>query len=84
MRSQALAKESSTLASSEVFSSVQDGIYELGKAHMRSAPSLRNFPRVACEPVPMLVWLTMALYARVFHDFELLRYVLRCAIERQL
>ena len=62
MRSQALAKEFSTLASSEVFrfssvqfSSVQDGIYELGKAHMRSAPSLRSFPSVAREPVPMLV-----------------------------
>ena len=23
-------------------------------------------------------------YVRVFHDFELLKYVLRCAIERQL
>ena len=28
-------------------SSVQDGICALGKAHMRSAPSLRHFPNVA-------------------------------------
>ena len=27
------------------FSSVQDGIYALGKAHMRSTPSLRSFPK---------------------------------------
>ena len=26
------------------FSSVQDGINALGKAHMRSTPSLRSFP----------------------------------------
>ena len=37
------------------FSSVQDGIYELGKAYMRSTPSLRSFPIVALETVPMLV-----------------------------
>ena len=29
-----------------VFSSVQDGIYALGKAHMRSIPSFRNVPNV--------------------------------------
>ena len=33
------------------FSLVQDGIYELGKAHMRSTPSLRSFPKVAFETV---------------------------------
>ena len=37
------------------FSSVQDGIYALRKAHMRSTPSLRSFPNVALETVPMLV-----------------------------
>ena len=37
------------------FSSVQGGIYALGKAHMRSTPSLRCFPNVALEPVPMFV-----------------------------
>ena len=31
------------------FSSVQDGIYALGKAHMRSAPCLKGFPNVAFE-----------------------------------
>ena len=31
------------------FSSVQDGIYVLWKAHMRSTPSLRSFPNVAFE-----------------------------------
>ena len=37
------------------FSSVQDGFYALGKAHMRSTPSLRSFPNVALETVPVLV-----------------------------
>ena len=27
---------------------------------------------------------TKSVYVRVFHDLELLRYVLRCVIERQL
>ena len=44
------------------FSSVQDGIYALVKAHMRSTPSLKSFPSVVTlERVPMLVWLTLAL-----------------------
>ena len=43
------------------FSSVEDGIYALGKAHMRSTASLRRFPNVAFETVLMFVWLTMAL-----------------------
>ena len=47
--------------SSVQFSSAQDGIYALGKAHMRFTPSLRSFPNVALERVPMLVLLTMAL-----------------------
>ena len=34
------------------FSSVEGGIYVLGKAHMRSTPSLRSFPNVAFETVP--------------------------------
>ena len=44
-----------------LFSSVQDGIYALGKAHMHRTPSLRSFPNIAFKTVPMLVWLTMAL-----------------------
>ena len=36
------------------FSSVHDGIYALGKVHMRSTSSLRSFPNVAFETVPML------------------------------
>ena len=32
------------IISSVPFSSVQDGIYALGKTHMRSTPSLRSFP----------------------------------------
>ena len=39
--------------SSVQFSSVQDGNYPLGKAHIRSTPSLRSFPNVAIETVPM-------------------------------
>ena len=37
------------------FSLVQDDIYALGKAHMRSNPSLRSFPKVAFEAVPIQV-----------------------------
>ena len=37
------------------FSSVQGSIYALGKAHMRSRPSLESFPHVAFETVPMFV-----------------------------
>ena len=40
---------------------VQDGIYALGKAYMHCTPSLRSFPNVAFETVPMFAWLTMAL-----------------------
>ena len=54
----------------EPFSSVQDGIYALGKAHMCSTLSLRNFPSVAGETVPMFVWLTMAL-SRPFKEGSL-------------
>ena len=38
-----------------VNSSVQDGMQVLKKAHMHSTPSLRSFPNVAFETVPMLV-----------------------------
>ena len=40
--------------------SVPDGIYMLEKAHKCSAPSLRSFPSVALETVPVFVWLTVA------------------------
>ena len=43
------------------FSSVQGGIYALGKAHMRSTPSRRSFSIIGFETVPVFVWLTMAL-----------------------
>ena len=35
--------------------SFSDDIYSLGKAYMRSTPSLRRFPNVAFEMVPVLV-----------------------------
>ena len=35
-----------------LFSSVRDGTYALGKAHMSSTPSVISFPRVAFEIVP--------------------------------
>jgi len=47
-----------TSAPSIQFSSVQDGIYALGKDHMRPTPSLRSFPSVALETVPMFESLT--------------------------
>ena len=43
-----------------VLSSVQDGIYVLRKDHTRSTPSLRSFPNIAFETVPMFIWLKMA------------------------
>ena len=52
-------------------SSVQDGIYALGKANMRSTPSLRRFPNIAFETVPMFVcWHTMAL-SHLFEDYDM-------------
>ena len=48
------------------FSSVQDGIYALGKG-MRSAPSLRRVPNVAFKTVPVFVGLTMA-FSRPFKE----------------
>ena len=50
--------------------SVLDGIYALGKAHMRSTPSLRRFPKVVFEMIPMFVCLTMAL-SRPFKEDRL-------------
>ena len=41
-----------------LLSSVQDGIHALGKTHVHSVPSLRSFPNVAFETVPMFAWLT--------------------------
>ena len=38
-----------------LFSSVQGGMYARGKAHMRSTLSVRIFPNVAFETVPVLV-----------------------------
>ena len=38
-----------------LFSSVPDGIYALGKAHMHSTPSLRSFPNAAFETVAMFI-----------------------------
>ena len=49
-------------------SSVQDGIYALGKAHMCSTPSLRRFPNGAFKTGPMFVWLTMALSRPFMED----------------
>ena len=43
------------------FTSVQDGIYTHRKAHTHSTPTLRSFPNVVFEMVPMFLWLTMAL-----------------------
>ena len=44
-------------AGDSVSVSAQDGIVALGKAHMRSAPSLSSLPKVALETVPIFVWL---------------------------
>ena len=52
------------------FSLVQAGISALRKANMHSITSLRSFPNVAFETVPMFVWLTMAL-SRPFKEDHL-------------
>ena len=44
-----------TALGSQQFSSVQDGIYALGKVRMCSTLSLGTFPNVAFETVPMFV-----------------------------
>ena len=47
---------------------LQDGICGLRKAQMRSAPSLRSFPSVAFEMIPMLFggfWLTSRAWCRI-------------------
>ena len=41
------------LEESARFTSVQNSIYALGGAHMRSIPSVRSFPNVAFETVPV-------------------------------
>ena len=51
-------------SNSLLFRLAEDGIYALGKPHMRSVPSLRFFFPVSFETVPMFVWLTMALSRR--------------------
>ena len=43
------------MASSVEFSSVQDGIYVLRKAHMRSIPSLRSFSAIVFKIVSVFV-----------------------------
>ena len=55
-----------------VSSSVQDGIYALGKSHMRSIPSLRSFPSVAFETVliddgPLLSFQGKSMSSSFFH-----------------
>ena len=35
-----------------VFHFILNGTYVLGKAHLRSTPSRRSFPRVALQTVP--------------------------------
>ena len=61
---------SCSMPCSVLFCSVQDNIHGLGKAHMRSTPSLRSVPKVAFDTVPVFVWLTMAL-SRPFKEDRL-------------
>ena len=45
--------------------------------------SIRSFPISVCR-LRESGRISKSVYVRAFHDLELLRYVLRCAIERQL
>ena len=56
------------------FSSVQDCICALRKAHMRSTPSLRSFPSTVFKMVPRFVWLTLALLPCPSVDYLSLSY----------
>ena len=42
------------------FSSAKDGIYALGKAHMRSTPSVRSLPNVALKRANITVMVDWA------------------------
>ena len=48
-------------------SSVQDAVYALGKAGMRSIPSLKRFPSLSFKTSPMHIWLAMV-FSRPFMD----------------
>ena len=64
------------------FSSVQDGINALGKAHMHSTPSLKRFPNAAFQTVPVFVRLTMALSSPFREDrLALPLYVFSVGVE---
>ena len=63
--------------SSVQFSSVQGGIYALGKVHMRiirSTPSVRCFPNVVFETVPSCSsdgrWPTLVLSVKIVERFR--------------
>ena len=45
----------SSLSGSVHFKTILDGVYALGKVHMRSTPPLGSFPNVAFETVPVFV-----------------------------
>ena len=47
-----------------MYSSVQDGIYALGKVHTRSTPSLKSFPNVGLETVPNVGLIDDGLFSR--------------------
>ena len=48
--------------SSVQFSSVRDGVSVLRKARMCSTPSLRDFPNVAFQTVPVFIWMMLSLF----------------------
>ena len=54
------------------FSSVEDDMYALGKAHMRSTPSLRRFPNVAFQTVPMFL-----VHSKAYFKLDRLRSFVR-------
>ena len=56
------------------FTSVQDGVsYALGKAHMRSTPSLRGFsPSVAFETLSDRRWPSLVLSRKIVESFVFL------------
>ena len=76
-----------------MFSSVQDGIYVLGKTHTRSTRSLKSFPTLPLKefPVKIYLWLSVcALYLFTRRPGESYRSRLRslllclCDVFRQL
>ena len=65
-----LSEASPVLSLKTCPSSVQGGIYTVGRIHMRFTQSQRGFPYDALEAVPVFVWLTVAFSRHLKEDYR--------------